>query len=503
MGNTSNSTKQKKQQSETSRSAKNKFLHISGFAIFAVQLIVTIIFLVFLQYVNILPTSFKMMIGMLLILFCLATLITQYWKIPGIVTKIFSVLFSVILIVGCVYINSTRKAISNISGSKIQETQMGVYVLADNPADSIAEIKDSPFGIIANIDRKTTDKTIGDIEKEISSEISIVEYEGTTQIIEALLSKNVTAIIINQSYINILSEHSDYEDLDKKIKLISTYKQVSDVINNNVPGESPSREGVFTVYVSGIDTNGAPTVNQNSDVNILIAVNTNTHQILMINTPRDFYVPLSISNGVKDKLTHAGCYGIDCSVDTIEMLYGINIDHYLKVNFTGFVNIIDALNGVDIYSEYEFTTIHGGYHYVKGYNHLNGIQALGFARERYSFGSGDRQRGKNQMAVIKAMINKMMTSDMLINYTRVLNAVSASMATDMSYDEITDLVKMQLETMPTWDIQSFSVDGTGDNLPCFSLSSPNYVMIPDESTVNRAKEYLNNIYNDIIINTAS
>ncbi|MCM1307084.1 MAG: LCP family protein [Butyrivibrio sp.] len=438
-----------------------------------------------------------------MVLFCLVTLITQYWKIPGIITKIFSVLFSVILVVGCVYINSTRKAISNISGSRTQETQMGVYVLADNPANSIAEIKDAPFGIIANIDRKTTDKTIDNIEKEISAQITIVEYDGTAQVIDALLGGNVTAIIINQSYINILSEHDDYKDLDTKVKLLSTYKQINEVNNNNVPDNAPSKEGVFTVYVSGIDTKGAPTVNQNSDVNILITVNTNTHQILMINTPRDFYVPLSISNGVNDKLTHAGCYGIDCSVDTVEMLYGINIDHYLKVNFTGFVNIIDALNGVDIYSEYEFTTIHGGYHYVQGYNHLNGIQALGFARERYSFGSGDRQRGKNQMAVIKATLNKMMTSDMLMNYTSVLNAVSASMATDMSYDEISSLVKMQLETMPEWDIQSFSVDGTGDNLPCFSLSSPNYVMIPNEETVNRAKAYLRDIYNDIIINTAS
>lgn len=499
-----NSKDKKNKKSQKDAKADSKALHISGWAIAGIQFAVTIIFIVLMQYMDILPTSFKMLVGVLLILFCFVTLITQHWKIPGIITKIFAVLFSVILVVGCVYINSTRKAISNISGTKVHETEMGVYILSDNTAGSLAELKDFPFGIISGIDRENTDKTVKDIEKELEVKITTVEYEGAVDLVNALYEGKVTAIIFNKSYIAMLSETDGYKDFETRVKLINTYKQITEVdINSNGNGNAqyPSKEGVFAVYVSGIDTNGAPTVNQNSDVNILLVVNTNTHQILMINTPRDFYVPLSISGGVKDKLTHAGCYGIDCSVDTLEMLYGINIDHYLKVNFTGFVGIIDALKGVNVYSEYDFTATHGGYSFVKGYNYMNGEQALGFARERYSFGTGDRQRGKNQMAVIRAIINKMMSADMLMNYTSVLNAVSASMATDMTYDEIGSLVKMQLDTMPSWDIQSYSVDGTGDNLPCFSLSAPNYVMIPNDETVNQAKSYIDQIYKDIIINT--
>lgn len=497
-----------KSKNKAAERKRNRALHISGWAIAGIQLVITVVFMALMQYVDILPGSFKMLVNVLLVLFCIVTLITQHWKIPGIITKVFAVLFSLILVVGCVYINSTRKAISNISGTKVHETEMGVYVLADSEAKTVNDLKDGTFGIISNIDRENTDKTVSDINKELSSNINTVEYMGTAELVNALYNKNVSAAIFNQSYISVLSEIEGYEDIEQKLKLITTYKQVSEVVNkpnNNDPnnGSYPSKEGVFAVYVSGIDTNGAPTVNQNSDVNILLVVNTNTHQILMINTPRDFYVPLSISNGVRDKLTHAGCYGIDCSVDTLEMLYGINIDHYLKVNFTGFVGIINSLKGVDVYSEYDFTSHHGGYHFVKGINHMNGEQALGFARERYSFGTGDRQRGKNQMAVIKAMINKMMSKDMLLNYTSVLNAVSASMATDMSYDEISSLVKMQLDSMPSWDIQSYSVDGTGDNLPCFSLSFPNYVMIPDENTLNQAKSYIKDIYNDIVINTGA
>lgn len=495
--------------SESKSKAGDKELHISGWVIAGVQLVITVVFMVLMQYVDILPASFKMLVNILLILFCMVTLITQHWKIPGIITKVFAVLFSLILVVGCVYINSTRKAISNISGTKVHETEMGVYVLADSPAQSINDLVNDSFGIISNIDRENTDRTISDINKEMGRDIKTVEYMGVAELVNALYDKSVSAVIFNKSYVSMLSEIEEYKDFETRVRLIINYKQVTEIRpGNNGDGDNqgdnhPSREGIFSVYVSGIDTDGAPTVNQNSDVNILLVVNTNTHQILMINTPRDFYVPLSISNGVKDKLTHAGGYGIDCSVDTLEMLYGINIDHYLKVNFTGFVGIIDALKGVDVYSDFDFTSRHGGYHFVQGINHMNGEQALGFARERYSFGTGDRQRGKNQMAVIKAMINKMMSKDMLLNYTSVLNAVSASMATDMSYDEISALVKMQLDSMPSWDIQSFSVDGTGDNLPCFSLSFPNYVMIPNEDTVNQAKAYIRDIYNDMIINTGA
>ena len=252
-------------------------------------------------------------------------------------------------------------------------------------------------------------------------------------------------------------------------------------------------DDVFTLYVSGIDTNGSPMVNRNSDVNILITFNTKTRQILMINTPRDFYVPLSISNGVKDKLTHAGCYGIQVSVDTLQMLYGIKIDDYLKINFTGFVNVIDQLGGVNVYSEYDFTSV-DGYSYKKGYNMLDGRLALSFARERHAFGSGDRQRGKNQMAVIKAIIDKCTSTDALLNYESVLGAIADSIATSMSKDEITDLIKMQLSDMKGWDIVTYSVDGKGDNLMTFSLTAPNYVMVPTEATVIKAKEYLAKIY---------
>ena len=246
------------------------------------------------------------------------------------------------------------------------------------------------------------------------------------------------------------------------------------------------------MYISGIDTRGGVSAKSRSDVNILATVNVDTHQVLLVSTPRDYYVPLPISNGQPDKLTHAGIYGVDVSMGTLEMLYGVPIDYYFRVNFSGFEKIIDALGGITVYSEYEFTTA-AGYHFNVGDNTMNGEQALSFARERYSFSSGDRQRGKNQMAVIKAVINKAMSPAILSNYTELMESISGNFETSMPYDVIADLVREQLDKGGSWNVVTYSVDGTGDSRKPYSLSTNAYVMIPDQSTVDAAIEKINQV----------
>ena len=181
---------------------------------------------------------------------------------------------------------------------------------------------------------------------------------------------------------------------------------------------------VYTVYVSGIDTRGAMTSSSRSDVNIILTINARTKQILMISTPRDYFVPLSISNGVPDKLTHAGIYGVNVSMDTLDMLYDININYYFRLNFGGFIKIIDALGGITLNSDYDFDSQNEtGYHFNKGENHVNGEQALVFSRERYAFKEGDRQRGRNQMAVIQGVVDKVTQPSFLKNYLSVMDSL--------------------------------------------------------------------------------
>lgn len=247
-------------------------------------------------------------------------------------------------------------------------------------------------------------------------------------------------------------------------------------------------EGTFVVYISGIDTWGSVGKKSRSDVNILAVVNTVTKKVLLVSTPRDYYVPLSISGGVRDKLTHAGIYGINTSMETLELLYGVDISYYVRMNFTGFVGMIDALGGVDVYSDSAFS-VGDAFSYTEGINHMSGIEALAFSRERYTFAGGDRARGTHQMEVIKAVLQKCASSSILYNYSDVMNSMSGCFSTNMPQDKIASLVRMQLNDMAQWEITSMSVDGTGASRTTYTVPSKKaYVMIPDENTVQAAKE---------------
>lgn len=497
---------------EVNGSGKDKVRRILmyiGWGLSAILLVCGIMLISRVMKLNVLTTPYMVILIASVIVVTGVIAFLQKWMVPGIITKIIAIAMSVIMVIGSRYLGATSKALDKMSGMKTQIDNVCVYVLKDSTYESLDDLKDATFGISQTIDRTNTDKALDMIVSEIKTSLVPKEYQGAMQLIDALYNKEVDAIVLNSSFLSVFEGVDNYSDVEDRIRSVWSAEIKTDIVdnnNNNNNNEEPTSDpydqyknflyggdDVFTLYVSGIDTNGSPMVNRNSDVNILITVNTKTRQILMINTPRDFYVPLSISNGVKDKLTHAGCYGIQVSVDTLEMLYGVNIDDYIKINFTGFVDVINQLGGVNVYSDYDFTAISGN-HYNKGYNQLTGEEALHFARERHAFGSGDRQRGKNQMAVIKAIIDKCTSSDALLNYENLLNAVSSSIATSMSSDEITDLIKMQLSDMKGWDIQTYSVDGKGDNLMTFSLTAPNYVMVPTQSTVDMAKEYLRQIY---------
>ena len=249
----------------------------------------------------------------------------------------------------------------------------------------------------------------------------------------------------------------------------------------------------FVVYLSGVDNRGELTEKARSDVNILAVVNPTTKQAALINTPRDYYVDLAGTDS-KDKLTHAGLYGVDTSMATLGNLYGVNVEHYLRINFAGFINIIDAIGGVDVYSDQAFTSVGSpGYYdpttFAEGWNHLDGKSALAFARERHAFKTGDIQRGINQMKVIDAMANKLKSPALLMGFSKLMDAAADCFVTSLSQEQISALVRMQLGDLANWDIQSYTVTGSGaKSSKCYSAKGQSlYVMKPDENSVNEAK----------------
>lgn len=255
-------------------------------------------------------------------------------------------------------------------------------------------------------------------------------------------------------------------------------------------------ENPFLVYISGTDTRGSGLNNLRNDVNILAAVNPATKQVLLINTPRDYYVEISISDkGERDKLTHCGIYGIDCSVETLENLYDQDIKYYTQINFKGFKRLVDAVGGVEVYSSKSFYTTEGNYKIKKGMNLLTGEMALAYVRDRYSYSDGDAARARNQMDVIKGIIKKLSSGVLLTKYADILDSMGKYFNCSLDEKEIASLVKMQLSDMAEWDVKSFAVTGTGGKDYTYSIPKQKaYVMVPDEDSVEFAHELIDRIF---------
>lgn len=327
----------------------------------------------------------------------------------------------------------------------------------------------------------------------VTTEETIVSNDSAVEVVDMVIDHDEENVedTDNVSEDEVASSESENEADDSEEVVEDETPVLLDPNGNAVDLSQPvtltAGEDAFVLYISGIDVWGSVTTQSRSDVNILAVVNTKTGKILLINTPRDYYVPIPVSAGACDKLTHAGLYGIDCSMGALESLYGVNIDYYLRMNFSGFEAIINAMGGIDVYSEYTFT-VDPIKTYNAGMNHLTGLEALAFARERHAFADGDNQRGKNQMEIIKAMVAKVTTPEFLYSYNDTLNQISGMYQTDISNSTIYDLVRYQLTSGTSWQIDTYSVSGSGSYEPTYSVPSQNlYVMIPNQAQIETAK----------------
>lgn len=412
-------------------------------------------------------------------------------RIRSIIGCLLALLILVVQALGGHYVDISADALQKITNPGNEFAEVGVYVKNEDPAQSLADLKGYTFGILEVQDRSVTELALEDISRQLGEELSCKEYSGVEeQVVGLLEAGDVNAIVLNKSFLALLEETEEHESYLPQIREVYSVK-VEELSTPDKPVKKDA--GIFTVYFSGADYSGSLAIKSRSDVNVLATVNVHTGQILLVSTPRDYYVPLSISDGVPDKLTHAGIYGINVSRETLEMLYGIEIDYYFRVNFTGFRDIIDALGGITVVSDHSFS--YGGSTFQKGTNTLNGEQALDFARNRSDSIGGDRGRGRNHMRVISAVIDKITSPALLTNYKQILDGVSDSFQTDMPYEALTKLIQNQLSKGTKWNVTTYSVDGTGTHLKPYSLSTKAYVMVPDQATVDRAKVLMEQVRN--------
>lgn len=492
------SEKVKKQYKEKSKKRKQKKqAKMIALVTTLISVIIALVFAFFLFKLDMLPVLYFGIVFLVLALLiaCVGALLLKARVLKTLIIGIVcSLLLDSVLGFGIYYMNGAMAALKTITTTKTEISLIDVYVTADDMAQTIEDTNGYTFGILGSIDRENTDETITKIQDDLGSVITTTEYDSYILMLDALENSQIDAMILNTAYVDVLTDLEGYTDINDRIRSIAEYE----IEHKTEAVEKPEvnvQSDVFTVYISGIDSREGLISKSRSDVNILLTVNTKTKQVLMVNTPRDYYVAFPNSGGALDKLTHAGIFGVENSMGALSMLYDTNVYYYFRLNFSGFENIVDALGGITVWSDYSFVTLHGNYYIQAGENYLNGSQALGFVRERYSLPNGDHDRGKNQMKVIQAIIKKMLSTDFLLNYTDVLSALSGSFETSIPMELISSVVKQQLNNGGDWNIVSYAVSGVGDTQIPWSMGMPAYVMWPDQTTVDTAKTLMSQVVN--------
>ncbi len=440
-------------------------------------------------YVGFIPLKYIVALIVLCLFLLAYEVFSQMTDKTYIVGRVLCALICFFYIGGGYYCVNTYSAIDEMAGQQVKVDEISCIVLKDDPAQSIYDTKDYTFGILAANDRENTNKALAEVQAAIGKEPATIEYQDNDTLIDALYAKDVKVIVINEANRSPIEEY--YKTFSNDTRVLNTHK-VETVIQEDEKLDDITKTP-FNVYLSGIDVYGSIKATSRSDVNVIVTVNPNTKQILLTSTPRDYYVPLTVSNGIPDKLTHAGIHGVDCSIGTLENLYGIDIDYYVRVNFTSVRKIVDLLGGVKVYSDYDFTSDWGP-SFKKGYNQVNGKQALAFCRERHHFANGDYQRGRDHQHMIEAILNKAMSPDILPNYADLLKTASKNFQTNMSTKEITALAKMQLNDMSQWTIKYANAAGQGASKTTYSYQSRKlYVCVPDYNSVAKITKRINKV----------
>lgn len=438
------------------------------------------------------------------------------------IRRIIAVVLSLVLMLGSVFVTGlamdTKKTVGKITENDVTMSAMiGVYVMQDDEAHTIQDAQSYTFGLMQDFDRANTDAAVQSLEKTYGTSIQTSDFASAADCAEALYNGTVQALLINESFTAIVEEIDEYQNFDTDTRLlyeipVSGSDSDDSGTVNSTSSEEETANAVsnvttqpFLVYISGSDTRSELLTTSRSDVNILMAVNPQARQILLVNTPRDYYIPNPAGGGTQDKLTHCGLYGVDCSIQALESLYSTDVNYYVQLNFTGFKALIDGIGGITINSPKTFTSSQNkNYVFQEGANEVNGDQALAFARERYAFSSGDNQRGQDQMEVIRAVIEKVTSgTTALEHYTDIMNSLQNMMVTSVSESEIEALVKFQLSNPASWDVKRYAVTGTGGKSTTYSMPNQKaYVMYPDETTVTKASELLQKVLDGQLITDA-
>nr|AAD24447.1 Cps2A [Streptococcus suis]ABB71959.1 Cps2A [Streptococcus suis] len=476
-----------KKRSGRSKSSKFKLVN---FALLGLYSITLCLFLVTMYRYNILDFRYlNYIVTLLLVGVAVLAGLLMWRKKARIFTALLLVFSLVITSVGIYGMQEVVKFSTRLnSNSTFSEYEMSILVPANSDITDVRQL--TSILAPAEYDQDNITALLDDISKMESTQLATSPGTSYLTAYQSMLNGESQAMVFNGVFTNIL-ENED-PGFSSKVKKIYSFKvtQTVETATKQVSGDS------FNIYISGIDAYGPISTVSRSDVNIIMTVNRATHKILLTTTPRDSYVAFADGGQNQyDKLTHAGIYGVNASVHTLENFYGIDISNYVRLNFISFLQLIDLVGGIDVYNDQEFTSLHGNYHFPVGQVHLNSDQALGFVRERYSLTGGDNDRGKNQEKVIAALIKKMSTPENLKNYQAILSGLEGSIQTDLSLETIMSLVNTQLESGTQFTVESQALTGTGrSDLSSYAMpGSQLYMMEINQDSLEQSKAAIQSV----------
>lgn len=468
---------------------RNKWRPVAGF-VFLFQILFEAVAIVNIQRLNMLPAKYLVIIYAVLIGMAVLTALLLFRGTghgpsrkrhrQRVVSLVLAILMGIGSALATGIASSTYSTVNTVTAASNKLAAIeGVYVLKTDSAHTIQGARDYKFGVMIGYDADNTQKAVDKISGKVKKAITTIPENSINDSVSALYKGDVQAIILNESYVDSMADTDAYADFKKKTRLIYEVPIKKKATSNKAVDVT---KNPFVLYISGSDTRSKILDTSRSDVNILMIVNPVTKQILLLNTPRDYYVKNPAANGAYDKLTHCGLYGIDCSEQALGSLYNTDVNYYAQINFTGFETLIDAVGGITVESPQAFTA--GGYSFKKGSNTLNGAQALAFARERHAFNEGDNMRGENQMRVIEAVISKV-TSDggnTLLHYKSIMDSLSGTFSTDLTSKDISKMVKKQLDDGTSWNVQSYAVSGKTGMDTTYSMPGTKVSVMYEDST---------------------
>lgn len=483
---------------------QNKVGKVFG-VIFSIVMIAATMYLLFnIIKLNVLPTKLLFLMTIVFVLLDLIFILLLCFATKGVVSKIICIIFALAISLGsCLggyYMSKTGGLLSSMTNvAKHSKNTVSVVVKESSDMKKKTDLAGRSVGTLANINTTGSKKILMELTNSgISMEQK--EFGSMTEMLESFYNGEVDSIVISESSRSQITDMEAYANFDNNTRVVY---QTSYKVENTDKAKAVSNitNTPFNVLISGSDTRGGFDENGRSDVIMVATVNPKTGTILLTSVPRDFYVTTACDagdgcqQGALDKITHTGIHGTNTTKRTVEQLLGIEINYTFKVGFDTVTDIVDAVGGIDVNVEpgYECSNfLHApGLSVHAGVNHLNGEQALGYARERYAYSEGDRQRTKNQQQVLMGIVDKITSPAIVTNYAQIMDSMSDTFSTTMSSQEISDLIKYQLNKNPKWKMEQYMVNGTGDTLMCAELGDAAYVMVPDQSTVTTAKNKIN------------